>query len=240
MTSNVSTASTAKIGCEISGQDMFCHICHNLMYPSNMGRQAQKGGNTEVSILDSAAEMLATTETVSRKDLKKRFNTDIDMLSILRTKKYKAETVENRELIYNHVYSMLTDAERKNTSMLKELRNPDLNEIVHYLECAKGHNRQPLKPACLYQRSSNTTKVQTSQSYPMGVFRDPILERWNGFKCADPDCGFKSKEVQSYLKEEHPGLIPGRGVKFVREDHTAQWVCCYCDARDYMCFIQNK
>lgn len=218
----------------------FC-MCGNIMFPVNgVGRKAA-GGNAKPTILEQIGQMLNTEADVDFAAIKKKFKLDhVDLLSILRTNWYQNEIERNEQkLVYNHVYAMLSPEELAKTDELKQLQNPKIIKHQQWRECAVGHNRQPLEEGSLFRESSMSSKFECNkQRYSYGIFMDQTLERTNNFTCPLKEkCGANNKEAFEYWKN-----IPysGKAIKFIRNDHQAEYLCTPCEILAYLRHKQHQ
>lgn len=216
-------------------------------YPSNNDSSNMAGGSdariSATDRLEELAHMLKTDGPVTLDDIKRKFGTtSINFASVLETEVYKGNNTskfqganpKERELIFNHVLDLLPEDATEKRELAKKLREPKLNEVVHYIVCTCGLNMKRLESGIMVRQKFNNQESKRHRrkfKYPVGIFVDPTLARRDHFKCPrGKDCGIRDKAVQKVLKE-NPKY--GKAMKYLRMDGQTRWLCVSCDIQAY-------
>ena len=121
--------------------------------------------------------------------------------------------------------------------MLSQNKPSPLNIKVHYRECARCYNIQPLpKNSRLLQMRNKKAKTTISYDmYPVGIFANQILKRTNENVCNNgKSCGKFDKETMAYLKREFSEMNIGSCIMYPKANHQIIKICTYCDAKNYV------
>lgn len=220
--------------------DLFCTVCGDLMRPSKRYECTTSGGNMNKTILEKIASMLVKQDTLSLTDVMKQMNVKVNdtiLLSIMRTAFFQQQTPKNQNQIRKHIFKLLSPEEKEKAKMLSQKKPSPLNMKMHYRECARCYNIQPLpKNSRLLQiRNKKSKQTTTHDRYPVGIFANQILKRTDDNICSNgKSCGKFDKETMAYLKREFSDMCIGSCIMYPKANHQIIKICTYCDAKEYV------